>query len=98
MDNDIESKGTTFGTRKAPSCTMVIFGASGDLTKRLLIPALYNLAKANRLPDNFALIGVGRTEQSADAFRRNLEEGVKTFVSDTASQGTAQPFDAELWE
>jgi glucose-6-phosphate 1-dehydrogenase len=98
MDTDIETKGTTFGTRKAPPCTMVIFGASGDLTKRLLIPALYNLAKASRLPDNIALIGVGRTEQSADAFRRNLEEGVKTFVSDTASQGTAQPFDAELWE
>jgi len=40
-----------------PACAMVIFGSSGDLTKRLLIPALYNLAKAGRLSDKFALIG-----------------------------------------
>src|SRR6266540_4353026 len=42
---------------QAPPCAMVIFGSSGDLTKRLLIPALYNLAKAGRLSDKFALIG-----------------------------------------
>ena len=45
---------------KAPPCAIVIFGASGDLTKRLLMPALYNLAKAGRLSDKFALIGVDR--------------------------------------
>ena len=50
---------------QAPPCAMVIFGSSGDLTKRLLIPALYNLAKAGRLSDKFALIGVDRTDRHA---------------------------------
>ena len=40
---------------------MIIFGASGDLTKRKLIPALYNLYKDNRLPEGFAVLGIGRT-------------------------------------
>ena len=49
--------------KPADPCTMVIFGASGDLTKRLVVPALYNLARTNVLPENFALIGVARTER-----------------------------------
>ncbi len=43
-------------------CVMVIFGATGDLTKRKLFPALYNLAKDNFLPESFAIVGVGRQE------------------------------------
>jgi glucose-6-phosphate 1-dehydrogenase len=82
----------------APPCTMVIFGSSGDLTKRLLMPALYNLSKAGLLSDHFALIGVDRAEQSTDAFRDYLAEGVKTFVSDTAVGGTTEPFDAKAWD
>jgi glucose-6-phosphate 1-dehydrogenase len=45
---------------------MVIFGASGDLTKRLVIPALYNLSRTNALPKYFALIGVARAEGTAE--------------------------------
>ena len=52
-----------------PPCIMVIFGAAGDLTKRKLIPALYNLKKSNLLSDNFAVIGVARAEMSDDEFR-----------------------------
>lgn len=42
----------------APPCAMVIFGAAGDLTKRLVVPALYNLVNAKRLSDGFRLVGV----------------------------------------
>ncbi len=53
--------------RVADPCTLVIFGASGDLTHRLLLPALYNLGVSGLLPENFALIGVARSEQSSAA-------------------------------
>ena len=47
----------------APPCAMVIFGAGGDLTKRLVMPALYNLVTAKRLPDGFRLVGVDHGDQ-----------------------------------
>src|SRR5229473_1254387 len=83
---------------KAPPCAMVIFGASGDLTKRLLMPALYNLARAGRLSDKFALIGVDRSDKSHEDFREELAEGVRHFVSDTATAPVAEPFDAKTWD
>ena len=82
----------------APPCAMVIFGSAGDLTRRLLMPALYNLAKAGRLSENFALIGVDRSQRSTDEFRDYLAEGVRRFVSDTATAPVAEPFDAKTWE
>ena len=91
----------TSASRRAvqtPPCAMVIFGSSGDLTRRLLMPALYNLAKGKLLPDNFALIGVDRAERSHEEFRNYLAEGVKSFVSDTAAGGRTQPFDAAAWD
>ena len=54
---------------RAPPCAMVIFGASGDLTRRLLMPALYNLVRARRIPNHFAIIGVDRSDWSEDRFR-----------------------------
>ena len=45
---------------------MVIFGATGDLTKRLVVPALYNLSRTNVLPDKFALIGVARSPGTSE--------------------------------
>jgi glucose-6-phosphate 1-dehydrogenase len=83
---------------KAPPCAIVIFGAGGDLTKRLLIPAIYNLAKDKLLSDNFAIIAADRTPKPAEAFRDYLADGVKSFVSDTASGGTTEPFDAKTWD
>ena len=65
--------------RKADPCSFVVFGATGDLTRRLLVPALYNLAAADLLPEGFALVGVGRTPQSVDAFRASLLEGLRAF-------------------
>ena len=57
----------------------VIFGASGDLTKRKLIPALYSLFVQNLLPPNFALLGVSRTPFGDDQFRNNMKMSIKEF-------------------
>ncbi|MBE2897073.1 glucose-6-phosphate dehydrogenase [Pasteurellaceae bacterium HPA106] len=59
--------------KKPENSTIVIFGASGDLTHRKLIPALYDLYKSGRLSDDFAILGVSRTEYSDQAFRDKLK-------------------------
>ena len=53
---------------------MVIFGASGDLTSRKLVPALYDLAAQRRLPLEFAVVGISRTEMSHEEFRDRLRK------------------------
>src|ERR1700675_3209107 len=55
--------------KAAGPCVMVLFGASGDLTKRKLIPALYNLVKAKLLPKTFAVVGVAFDDLTRDQFR-----------------------------
>jgi glucose-6-phosphate 1-dehydrogenase len=57
-------------------CTLVIFGASGDLTARKLIPAFYNLYLADSLPESFVVVGCSRTELSHDAFREKLKKAI----------------------
>lgn len=57
---------------KADSCLLIIFGASGDLTKRKLVPALYDLACAGCMATGFEVLGVSRTEMTNDAFRENM--------------------------
>jgi glucose-6-phosphate 1-dehydrogenase len=83
---------------QAPPCAIVIFGSSGDLTKRLLMPALYNLAKAGRLSDKFALIGIDRSDRSHEEFRAYFADGVRSFVSDTATGAITEPFDERAWD
>ena len=61
---------------KADPCTMVIFGGVGDLTKRKLIPAIYYLAEQKLLPDNFALLGVARDQNTDDGYRRMMREAM----------------------
>jgi glucose-6-phosphate 1-dehydrogenase len=70
----------TDNARKADPCVMVIFGATGDLTKRKLFPALYNLAKDDFLPHSFAVVGVGRQEMSSEKFRKEKIADLKEFV------------------
>jgi glucose-6-phosphate 1-dehydrogenase len=63
--------------RRIPEpCTVVIFGASGDLTQRKLLPALYALAYHRLLPDEFAIVGVGRAAISDEEFRERMRQGV----------------------
>src|SRR5262249_7051357 len=61
----------------AGPCCLVIFGASGDLTHRLLVPALYNLAAGGLLPDAFAIIGIARRAMSNHAFRSDLAQSLR---------------------
>ena len=63
---------TSSGTAVAPPCVFVIFGASGDLTKRLLMPAIYNLVNEGLLNDDFQILGINRGDPDDEAFRTNL--------------------------
>ncbi|MBA3366184.1 MAG: glucose-6-phosphate dehydrogenase, partial [Actinobacteria bacterium] len=77
--------------RRTPEpCAMVIFGASGDLTKRKLLPALYSLAYRRLLPEQFGLVGVARTEESEEDFRERMKEDVKSHARDE--------FRDDVWE
>jgi glucose-6-phosphate 1-dehydrogenase len=69
-------------TKAAPAgpCCLVIFGASGDLAHRLLMPALYNLKAQGLLSEAFGLIGVARADKSEEAFRTELESGLRHFA------------------
>ena len=60
---------------------MVIFGATGDLTKRKLFPALYNLAKEGHMPPNFAIVGVGRQEMKSEEFRDQMVANLREYGS-----------------
>jgi len=69
---------------------MVIFGATGDLTKRKLIPALLNLAQENVLPKNFAIIGVASNDSTTESFRKALTAEMPQFAPD--------PIDLKMWD
>src|SRR3954464_2897089 len=64
--------------RKPDPCIVVIFGASGDLTKRKLLPALYHLQQAKLLPENFSVVGVARRDLG-DEFKKEMREGFVKF-------------------
>jgi glucose-6-phosphate 1-dehydrogenase len=72
--------------KPAPPCVLVIFGASGDLAKRKLIPAVYNLAAARFLPDEFAVLGISRSPMSDEEFRRKMVQDLHTFETGTLDQ------------
>src|SRR5215831_7383315 len=69
------------------STTLVIFGASGDLTKRKLLPAIYQLSRNQRLPAQFNVVGVARTEMTDEQFRQQFHDSLKEFA------GLASPDD-----
>ena len=65
--------------RKTPPTIIVIFGASGDLTARKLVPAIFNLSKDNLLPNKCFLIGYGRSSMSDEVFKDELKLALKSF-------------------
>ena len=83
--------------KPADPCTIVIFGASGDLTKRLVVPALYHPARTNILPENFSLIGVARTEESAESWRDHLHTMLDSFIGNAAAEFDVDKIDEDLW-
>jgi glucose-6-phosphate 1-dehydrogenase len=77
---------------------MVIFGAGGDLTKRLLVPALYNLATTGLLPEHFELIGVDLADLDADKWRDSLHTMMESFVGKAASESRLDKIDENTWK
>ena len=77
-------------TRMSDPCAFVIFGASGDLTRRKLFPALYSLALRRMLPEHFAVVGVARSEETDDEFRERMKHAVQEFGRDE--------FNQEVWD
>ena len=77
--------------RPGDSCVMVIFGASGDLTRRLLLPSLYNLAHDRLLPANFAVVGMARQEMTSEEFRRDMHQALQESTR-------VKHVDPALWE
>ncbi|HKV64019.1 MAG TPA: glucose-6-phosphate dehydrogenase [Candidatus Acidoferrum sp.] len=73
----------------ASPCVMVIFGATGDLTKRKLIPALCNLAQDNLLPEQFAIVGFATNDFTTDSFRKMLTEEIPKYAP--------SPVDLKFW-
>src|SRR5215469_12023635 len=88
VDEKIQSR--QIGARPGDPCTVVIFGAAGDLTKRLLVPSFYNLHVEKLLPDNFAVVGVSVEQFSDDVFREKLTQDIQEFGH--------SPVQKELWD
>src|SRR5690242_15282761 len=77
--------------RKKPDpCAFVIFGVTGDLAHRLVVPALYNLAATDLLPDKFCLVGVARKGLTSDALRDSLMKGLREFATRPVDDAIAQ--------
>ncbi|HAV11964.1 MAG TPA: glucose-6-phosphate dehydrogenase, partial [Opitutae bacterium] len=76
--------------RGAPPTVMVIFGASGDLTARKLVPAIFNLGVDNLLPGEFHLIGYGRKPIEDDSFREIMDEAI--------DEHSRRPLNKDIWE
>src|SRR3984893_89016 len=79
----------TPGLKPSLPCAFVIFGAAGDLTKRKLLPALYNLKASGLLPRQFAIVGVTRKEKSHEQFREEQSKDIREFAT--------QQVDEALW-
>ena len=83
---------TGLGGARVEPCTLVIFGGSGDLTRRKLLPALYNLALDGLLPPNYAVIGIGRKPWSDDEFRKIAHDSIEQFSRQSLRQNTWTDF------
>jgi glucose-6-phosphate 1-dehydrogenase len=81
----------------APPCAMVIFGAAGDLTARLVVPALYDLVTAKRLSEEFRLVGVDLAAKSAEQWRQGLTATMQGFVTKGDGEFHADHIDETAW-
>ncbi len=95
-DSSANSSANKDVLRKIPEpCVVVIFGASGDLTERKLMPALFSLACENLLPEEFAVVGVARSEMDNDSFRQKVKDGIAQFSRLKPDECSAWPKFAE---
>src|SRR5215471_19310605 len=77
--------------------TMAIFGAAGDLTKRLIVPALYNLVRGGKLPDGFAIIGIDHNDQTTEEWCQSLTEMLQAFVHAGGRDRQGEALDEQAW-
>src|SRR6185437_2685135 len=86
-------------THKSPpsNCAIVIFGANGDLTKRLIVPALYNLNRAGRLPERLALVGVDHNDKTSEQWRDGLHDFLEQSLK-KGGEGSTGSVDDKLWK
>ncbi len=87
----------TENRKTADPCVMVIFGATGDLTKRKLFPALYNLAKDDFLPHKFAIVGVGRQEMTSEDFRGQIIANLREFIPNGPDEKLIKWFEDRIY-
>ena len=91
-----DASGEAAQARPGDPCVFVIFGATGDLTKRLLMPALYNLLANKLLPDNFAIVGVSNVKMSSADFRKQLGDEIGQFATTKVSPELWKWFDQRI--
>ncbi len=83
--------------RPAGPCTVVIFGSTGDLAKRKLLPALFNLARRGVLPDRFKVVGVGRHPMDHESYRAKVAADLRAFGGGTSDDGTWAWFEPRVF-
>lgn len=97
IDDAPDSEKLINGTpRPAGPCVMVIFGASGDLARRKLIPSLYNLHVQGLLSENFAVLGVARSEKSSESFRKEMTKAIAEHATLKVDSGEWKRFERRL--
>ncbi|HVX80177.1 MAG TPA: glucose-6-phosphate dehydrogenase [Devosiaceae bacterium] len=104
MDTPVEVKPATLeptakgaDLEQPDPCAIVIFGAGGDLTKRLVAPALYNLSRTNKLPEDFAVIGVDLAPGNTEGWVKNLRAMLQSFVGSSTAELSIGEIDEKAW-
>ena len=86
-----------FPDHRPSPATMAIFGAAGDLTKRLIVPALYNLVRGGKLPDGFAIIGIDHNDQTTEEWCQSLTEMMQAFARAGGRERQGGAIDQQAW-
>ncbi|WP_199680221.1 glucose-6-phosphate dehydrogenase [Xanthomonas sp. CFBP 7698] len=81
-----------------PPCIIVVFGARGDLTRRLVMPALYNLRRAGALGEQFAIVGMDHGDISERAWRSNMGQSMTQLLSSRDAEFQTDEFDTDTWD
>src|SRR5215471_10253374 len=90
--NDNPLRGGIRVQRTAEPCSVVLFGASGDLARRKLVPSLFSLWQKNLLPPGFSVIGNARTKMTDDAFRGVMRDAIREFAPEELNESAWQSF------
>jgi glucose-6-phosphate 1-dehydrogenase len=95
LNEDTEALAKT--AAPAPACTLVIFGAGGDLTKRLLMPALYNLSGAKLLDNGFSILGIDRDASTDDDYQNKQTDSMRSFTPDKGGEFAEKTLNEASW-